>query len=339
MSDSTVSRRSFVKQAVILTGAGLAVGGAAAVGKTVWDANQGPSPEVQSLQGQVNDSATQIQQLQKSLADAEAELNKLRPDYAAVVAVNAQLQNSLSSQQQELDSTKTSLGDAQAKVDKLNKLVAMYDQVDNNGFDTLIKDGLTTAAAAFAGSLGLLPLVTDGLTLAGGLLDGFENQIPNYRAGLGWLQKRMDDMNASIASVEKSIVEALKTLDPITSSMTQLVAYILKWLPGNIGAGVKIALDAINTLYASLPPVITGSHDQVINMLTTPFSDDDKGLKQTLVQPIRDQSLTPSGKLATQVKTANDTFTNSLHVPALVAIDNRAKQLQDIADYRAANNV
>lgn len=339
MSESTVSRRKFVQQAVVLTGAGLAVGGAAAVGKTVWDANQGPSPELVALQGQVSESTTQIQQLQKSLADAEAELNKLRPDYAAVVAVNAQLQNSLSSQQQELDSTKSALSDAQAKADKLSQLVSMYDKVDNTGFDSLIKDGLTTAAAAFAGSLGLLPLVTDGLTLAGGLLEGFEDQIPNYRAGLSWLQKRMDDMNASIASVEKSIVEALKTLDPITSSMTQLVTYILKWLPSNIGAGVKLALDAINLLYASLPPVITGSHDQVINMLTTPFADDDKGLKQTLVQPIRDKSLTPSGKLATQVKTANDTFTNSLHVPALVAIDNRAKQLQDIADFRAANNL
>lgn len=339
MDDSNLSRRKFVKQAVILTGAGLAAGGAVAYGKTVWDANQGPSATEQTLQGQVADSATQIQQLQQSLTAAEAELNKLRPDYAAVMAVNAQLQNSMSSQQQELDSTKTALNDAQAKADKLSQLVSMYDKVDNNSFDTLVKDGLTTASAAFAGSLGLLPLVVDGLQAAGGLLDGFEAQIPNYRAGLSWLQKRMDDMNASIASVEQAIVKALKTLDPITSTMTQLVNYILTWLPGNIGAGVKLALDAINVLYASLPPVITGAHDQVIEMLTTPFADDDKGLKQTLVQPIREKSFTPTGKLTAQVKAADDTFTNSLHVPALVAIDDRAKQMKEIADFRAANHL
>ncbi len=339
MSDSTVSRRQFVQKAVILTGAGLAVGGAAALGKTVWDANQGPSPEVQTLQSQVNDSAAQIQALQQSLAAAEAELNKIRPEYAAVLAINGQLQNSLTSQQQETDSAKTALGEAQAKVDKLNQLVSMYDKVNNDGFDSLVKDGLTTAAAGFAGALGLLPLVTDGLKIVGGLLDGFELQIPNYRAGVSWLQKRMDDMTASIASVEKSIVDALKTLDPVTSTMTQLMNYILKWLPGNIGVGVKAALDAINFLYTSLPPVITGAHDQVIEMLSAPFADDDQGLKQTLVKPIREKSLTPTGKFTEQFQSANDTFTKNLHVPALVAIDQRASQLKEIADFRTANQI
>jgi len=339
MSDSNLSRRQFVQKAAILTGAGLAVGGAAAFGKTVWDANQGPSPELQTLQSQVTDSSSQIQQLQQALAAAEVELNKLRPDYAAVLAVNAQLQNSLSSQQQEMVSTKSALSDAQAKADKLAQLVAMYDQVDNNGFDTLVKDGMNTAAAGLAGALGFLPLVVDGLQVAGGLLDGFEQQIPNYRSGLSWLQKRMDDMNASIATVEKAIVQALKTLDPVTSTMTQLMNYILTWLPGNIGAGVKIALDAINGLYASLPPVIVGAHDQVIQMLTTPFADDEKGLKVTLVQPIREKSFVPTGKLTAQVQSANDTYQSSLQVPVLVEIDKRVKQRQAIADFRAANSL
>jgi hypothetical protein len=339
MSDSTVSRRDFVQKAVLFTGAGLAVGGAAAIGKSVWDSNQSSATELESLQSQVADSSVQIAQLQQALSLAETELNKLRPDYAALLSVNAQLQNTLTSQQQEVDTAKADLIAAQLKLEKLSKLVAMYEQLDNNSFDTLVQSGLNSAAAGFAGALGLLPLVTEGLKAAAGLLDGFEFQIPNYRSGLSWLQKRMDDMTSSISSVEKAIVQALKTLDPVTSTMTQLMNYILTWLPTNIGAGVKAALDAIDFLYASLPPVITGAHDQVIEMLTAPFADDEQGLKRTMVKPIREKALAPSEKLTQQVQSLNDTYTQSLHVPVQVALDQRSTLLKQIADFKAANQM
>ena len=339
MSDATVSRRDFVQKAVLFTGAGLAVGGAAAIGQGVWESAQSATTEQQSLQTQVTDSATQLAQLQQSLSAAETELNKLRPDYAAALSTNAQLQNTLTSQQQAVDSARAELVAAQLKLEKLSQLVAMYEQLDNNSFDTLVKDGLTAAAASFAGALGLLPLVTDGLKVAAGLLDGFEFQIPNYRSGLGWLQKRMDDMYASITSVEKAIVQALKSLDPVTTTMTQLINYILTWLPTNIGLGVKAALDAINFLYASLPPVITGAHDQVIEMLTAPFAEDEQGLKQTMVKPIREKAFAPSEKLTRQVQSLNDTYTRSLHVPVQVALDQRVTLLQQIADFKTAHQI
>jgi hypothetical protein len=134
-------------------------------------------------------------------------------------------------------------------------------------------------------------------------------------------------------------VQALKTLDPVTSTMKQLVDYILTWLPTNIGLGVKAALDAINFLYTSLPPVITGTHDQVIEMLTAPFAEDEKGLKQAMVKPIREKAFAPSEKLAQQVQSLNDTYTQSLHVPAQVALDQRAVLLKEIADFKAANQI
>ena len=339
MSDDSVSRREFVRKAAVFTGAGLAVGGAVALGKGLWDSIQGgPAPD-QNLQAQAAEATAREGQLQQALAAAEAELNRLRPDYAGVLSVNAQLQNTLSSQQQEIGSAKAALTAAQARADKLAQLLALYDKLDNTGFDALVKDGLAASAASFTGALGLLPLVSEGVKLAAGLLDGFEIQIPNYRAGLSWLQKRMDDMNASIASVEKAILQALKSLDPLTSTMTQLVTYILTWLPANIGAGVKLALDAVDLLYASLPPVITGAHDQVIEMLTAPFADDAQGLKHTLVQPIREKSLNPSAGLAGQVQSLSDTYIRSLHVPAQIALDQRAAVLKEIADFRAANQV
>jgi len=110
-------------------------------------------------------------------------------------------------------------------------------------------------------------------------------------------------------------------------------------LPANIGFGVKAALDAINFLYESLPPVITGAHDQVIEMLSAPFAENDKGLKLTMVKPIREKALAPSEKLTQEVQSVNETFTQKLHVPVQVAIERRATLLQQIADFRAANQI
>ncbi|HKZ71172.1 MAG TPA: hypothetical protein VJ020_13890 [Anaerolineales bacterium] len=339
MNDSNVSRRDFIQKAALFTGAGLAVGGAAAVGKEVWDSNQDSAVELRSLQTQLGESATQIAQLQGSLAAAEAELNQVRPQYASALSLNAELQTSLTTQQQDLDAANGTLAEMQAKLEKLTQLVGMYDKLETNAFDVLVKEGLTAAAASFAGALALLPFVSDGIKLARSLLDGFEFQLPNFRAGLAWLKKRMDEMTASITTVEKAILQALKTLDPVAAAMSQLVEYILKYLPANIAAGVKGALDAVDLLYQSLPAVIVGAHDQVIEMLTEPFDEGEKGYGRTLIQPIREKALIPSERLASQVKALNDAYTTSLHEPVRQRLDTRATVLKEIAEFRVANNI
>src|SRR5574341_1491788 len=339
MRDPDVSLRDFIQKAVIFTGAGLAMGGAAAIGKEVWDSTQSATTELQALKSQVAESSAQIVQLQTSLTAADSELAKLRPDYAAALSANAELQNTLTGKQQEVDSLKAELAQAQALLEKLTTLLGMYDRLDNNTFDSLIKDGLAAASAGLVGALGLTPLVTDGMRLARTLFDGFEAQFPNFRAGLNWLRDRLDDLTESIQAVEKAILQALKTLDPLTSTMGQLVSYILTYLPSNIGAGVKGALDSINLLYQSLPNVITGAHDQVIDMLSEPFGETERSWSRTLVAPIRDKSIAPAEKLAVQVKSLTDTFTRSLHDPARQALDQRAAVLKEIAEFRAANQI
>jgi hypothetical protein len=344
MSDSNVSRRDFISKAAIFTGAGLAIGGVAAVGKSMLDNSTAPAAvdvsEYQTLQTQFADASLQITALQGALSIADTELNDLRPKYAASLSKQAELLNVITTTQQDVDTAKTSLAEAQAKIDKLNELVAMYDRLENsNSLDSLIKDGFTAASASFAGALSLLPIVTEGVQAARQLLDGLDFQIPNYRAGLGWLQTRMDEMNKSIASVEQAIKQALKSLDPVTAAMSQLVEYILDYLPASVGLGVKGALEAVDLLYQSLPPVVTGTHDQVINMLGEPFADNDKGISNSVVKPIRERSLSQSEKLVVQVSTTNEAYTTKLEIPVLVALDQRAAIKKEITDFRSAHQI
>lgn len=339
MSDSNVSRRDFIQKAALFTGAGLAVGGAAAIGKELWDSNQDAAKEMESLKTAMGDSADQIALLQQSLAAAEAELAKLRPDYAESLSKNAELQNALAGKQQEADSLRAALDLAQKRVSVLAQLVGLYEKLEGGDFDRLLSDGLAAAAASFAGALGLLPLLSDGMRLARALLESFENQFPAFRAGLNWLKQHLDNITASINSVEKAIEQALATLDPVTSRINQLVSYILKYLPGNIGAAVQGALDAISLLYQSLPNVVSGAHDQVISMLSEPFGESDKSLSRTLIHPIREKALAPAEKMAVQIKGVNETYLKTLHEPAKRALDQRAAVAKEIADFRAANSM
>ena len=339
MSDSNVTRRDFIQRAAIFTGAGLAVGGAAAIGKELWDSTQSAAKEAETLQVQIADSANQIALLQQSLAAAEAELAKLRPDYAQALSKNAELQNVLTGKQQETGTLRAELDIAQKRVSALSQLVALYETLEGSDFDKLLDDGLAAAVAAFAGTLGLVPLVSDGMRLARALFESFENQFPIFRGGINWLKQHLDDITASINSVEEAIAKALATLDPVTSRINQLVGYILKYLPANVGVGVKGALDAISLLYQLLPNVVTGAHDQVISMLSEPFGENDKSLSRTLINPIREKSLAPTEKLAVQMKSLNETYMRSLHGPAKQALDQRAAVLKEIADFRAANSV
>jgi peptidoglycan hydrolase CwlO-like protein len=343
-TDPNVSRRDFITKAVVFTGAGLAIGSVAAVGKNLLDqtlqTSDEPSADFLALQSQLADATLQITQLQGALTASDAELNDLRPKYAESLSKQSELLNVISTTQQEAGTATAALAEAQAKIDKLNELVAMYDKLeDGNSLDTLIRDGFTAASASFAGALGILPLVTEGVDLARQLLDGLDFQIPNYRAGLGWLQKRMDEMNSSIASVEQAIKQALKSLDPVTAAMSQLVTYILQYLPATVGAGVKGALDAVDILYQSLPPVVTGTHDQVINMLGEPFADNDKGISNAVVKPIRERSLSQSEKLVVQVNTTNEAYTAKLEIPVLVALEQRKAVQKEIADFRATHKI
>lgn len=339
MKNSNVSRRDFIQKAVLLTGAGLAAGGAAAVGKEVWDLTQGSAAELETLRTQAASSSGQIVQLQTSLAAAESELGELRPKYAAVLSSHAELQNTLTGKQQEVDSLRAELAGAQARLEKLSALVGMYDRLDNHTFDSLIDDGLAAASAGLAGAIGLTPLVADGMRLARTLFEGFEGQFPNFRSGLGWLRDRLNDLSGSILAVENAIRQALKSLDPLTSTMSQLVSYILTYLPTNIGLGVKGALDSVNLLYQALPNVITGAHDQVIDMLSEPFGESEKSWRRTLVTPIRDKSIAPAEKLAVQVRSLGDTFSKNLHDPVKQALAQRAAALKEIADFKSANSL
>jgi len=348
MTESTQSettRRDFLQKALLFTGGGLALGGAAAYAKGQLDAatTVAAPPEVaasvDAISAQLAESNNQVAMLQQALTASEAALAQLRPQLNAALSQNVELQSTLTRQQADADSLRTQLADAQATLDKHKNLLALFDQLESLDFDTVLTSGLASASIGMAGLLSLSPLVAEGVKLARALFDNFEKQFPTLRASVDWLKSGLDSMNAGILTVEAAIAQAVTSLDPIASRMTQLVGYILDNLPFGIGKSVKAALDANDSLYGTLPSFVAGARTQIIAQFADPYSDTDKGLGKSMLKPIREKAFDPSDRLGAQVKTVADSFLDDLHIPATAALDKRAAIKKEIATFREANKI
>ncbi|MBI3241898.1 MAG: hypothetical protein HYZ49_06345 [Chloroflexi bacterium] len=342
MSDSIpFNRRAFLQQAILFTGAGLALGGVAAYAKDQWDAGEAASAastvSLDSLRAQLAEASNQVAILNEALAASEAALTELRPQLATALGKNAELQNALTQQQADADSLKSQLAEAVSVIASHKQLIDLFDKLDAIGLDDVLQTGLNAASTAFAGLLGLAPLALAGIASARSLLDNFEIQFPSFRANLDWLKKNLDALTSGVAAVEAAIQGALSTLDPALTRMTQFIIYILDHLPFGIGQSAKNALNANDTLYASLPAFITGASSQIFTIFNEPFGTSERGLSKSLLQPVREKALAPSEKLGAQVTATNDVYVKDLHVPASVALTQRAQLRKEIADFREKN--
>lgn len=350
--EGALSRRNFLRDVLLYTGAGLALGGAAAYAKDRWDAGQAAAPlvshaaetAVAGLQGQVDDSAAQVTLLQQSLAAAEAALADLRPQLSAALAENANLKNDLTTAQtglletrQEADGLRGLLAEAEAKLGRFKQLIDLFDNLEAVPLESAVVNGLAAAAVGFGSVLGLTPLLAQGVALARGLFDTFENQFPAFRAGLDWLKERLDGLENGVAAVEAAAAEAVDSLDPVTNRLGQLIEYILDHLPFGIGRSIKNALSSLDALYQSLPDLISGSRGQVVATLGEQFGNGKAGLAKTVLQPVRDNALAPAEQLASQVETLHQSFINDLHDPLVGALDRRNAIRKEIEAFRAAN--
>jgi hypothetical protein len=347
-----LSRRNFLRDVLLYTGAGLAVGGAAAYAKDRWEAGQAPGQAaaraaevvVDGLQAEAEDSAAQVRLLQQSLAAAEAALEEVRPQLTAALTENAGLKNDLTAAQsslletrQEADGLRGRLAEIEAQIAKYRHLINLFESLESVPLESAVVNGLAAAAISFGSVLGLAPLVAQGLAAARSLLDAFETQFPAFRAGLDWLKERLDGLENGIAAVEAAAERALDAADPVASRLAQLIDYILDHLPFGIGRSIKAALVALNDLYHSLPELILGANGQVVDVLSERFGDGKAGLSKALLQPVRESALQPAGQLAAEVENLHQVFVRDLHDPLVGALDRRSAIRKEIEAYRAAN--
>ena len=341
------TRRKFLLQALGLGTAGLVVGGGAAWTKSQLEAGAEAAAKAQALQTQLTDVANAKAALGLSVSSLQAQLASLQAQFDAVLTQNSELATSLSASQQEATALQTQLGNKQAELDVTNtqlgqakQLINLYDLLDGVNLDSAVTRGMAAVAGGLAGSLTLGVTLQDGLARAGAALADFEAALPGLQAVMAWVGEQVVKIKAGLFAIElaaQRVVTGLVT--GLEAVFGGLVKFILDHLPFGIGENVSRALAATHALLVSLPAVADGLNDNVLGKISPRVTEGAQHWKHTLVEPVREQALAPTGELLNRLTETNTTFANSLHAPVQTALDQRAALRQQIAAFRAAHNL
>lgn len=341
------TRRKFLLQALGLGAAGLAVGGGAAWTKSQLEAGAEAVTKAQALQTQLTDVANARAALGLSVSSLQTQLARLQVQFDAVLTQNSQLATSLSATQQEAAVLQTQLSDKQAELDATSaqlanskQLINLYDLLDGVNLDAAVTTGIAAVIGGFAGSLTLGATVQTGLARASAALADFEAALPDLQAVVAWVGEQVVKIKAGLMAVElaaQRVVTGLVT--GLEAVFGGFIKFILDHLPFGLGENVSRALSATHALLLSLPAVADGLNDNVLAKISPHVTEGAQHWKHTLVEPVREQALVPTGKLLNQLTETNTTFANSLQTPVQTALDQRAALRQQIAAFRTAHNL
>jgi len=339
--------RRFLLKALGLSAAGLVVGGGAAwAGSKLGDATT-LGANMTDLQSQLTTLTGAHSTLQASAQALQVQVADLQSQLGFAASQNAQLATDLSGAQAKSTdleaqflSAQSQLNTANTQVARSKELISLFDQLEGIGLDSAAQSGLAVVAGGLASAVGHVPTLRQGVAMARSLLDDFELTLPTFQTTLNWLGEQIVNLKVTLSAIELSAQHTLNaTIAGAAAAFGSLVSFVLDHLPFNIGQNVKTTLTNTQSLLSSLPAVIAGAEDKFLVGLGQRVGEGQKGWRQSLVKPVREQTLVPADQLLAAVEQANTQFAASLNDPVQTAIARRGALRESIAAFRAANQL
>ena len=197
---------------------------------------------------------------------------------------------------------------------KMRALVALYEELEKAGLDTVVKASL----AAFAGALELTrsagSFVSAGIKAVDGAVQNFERLFPIARSGVAFVEGVVSGLARQVRDVQQALTDVTGIVRPVTDAVGKFFSDLLDKIPFGVGANVRDLITKLVALIGSLPTFIDNLNANLIAPLRSDwFSDDDtKGLKGNLLEPVRKNLLRPADALVTQVTTLANDWQNAI---------------------------
>jgi multidrug efflux pump subunit AcrA (membrane-fusion protein) len=336
-----------VLKALGLGVAGLAAGGAAAWTKGELDAAATAGATVADAKHQLENANAAKAALALSFTALQNQANDLQTQLAAATGQNTQLAGAVNAAQQEAADLKAKLTAAQTALDAANQrlgnthqLLGLYGQLEGVGLDGVVSNGLGVVSGALSGLAGPAGLLRDGINSAHGLLTGFEQVLPDFSSSMAWLGDQVVKLKVGLWAVETSAQQAANsTLTGLTAAFGGFVGFVLDHLPFNIGASVRSTLASVQSLLGGITTMTDQAADQVLLKISKHVDDGPQGWKQTLVTPLRDNTLAPASQVLAGIAGTSDTYHSSLKDPATTALQQRQALRDEIAAFRNAHGL
>jgi hypothetical protein len=353
-----VSRRNFLRFAGITVAAAAATGGGAAYLKQfekapVIDTGLAGAPALPTAAPFATSApiisdiiptlpaAAGGNDLYTQLAASQAEIVQLR-------AANDQLQRDLATYQTAEGEARTArdtlsleLDDARNRLGILGGLVALYQQLDDADMGDIIENGLGAVGEKLGELVGGVPALAAGVDAGQLALGQVEAHIPLLDNGRSWLEAQGAKLSGFYGDVEARLQRAVDRVGDFFAMLADWFESLRKWLP--FGAGEKAAdvMSALTALLAETPSTLSGLDVNLAQPLDVWLQriDGEPALTRLLVKPVRDEVLVRARATIDQTNTVAAVYESNLAAPTRAALGNRRTLRQQIADYKAQNQI
>src|SRR5205814_445453 len=118
-------------------------------------------------------------------------------------------------------------------------LVALYEELEKAGLDTIVKASL----AAFAGALELTKnaggIVSAGIRAVDAAVQNFEKLFPIARAGVAVVEGLVGGLAKQVRDLQQALADATGGARPVADAVGKFFSDLLDKIPFGVGANVR----------------------------------------------------------------------------------------------------
>lgn len=224
------------------------------------------------------------------------------------------------------------IDELQGKVDRLERQLALYEDMERIGLDKLIRAILETYDRFWPPVRSAVRLLLGALGAAEEALTHFELKLPTMRSATRILGDLLTGLEAQIQSAQDALNGLLKRTGPIGEAVSGFLSWLLNRNPFGITTAVREASDRLSALVAGIPPLIADVRRRLLGPLDEEWlaTAVGEGLQGILFDPLRTNLLTPLRAHLEEIEKAASDWEEEAR-PVRAALAEREKIRAEIA--------
>lgn len=225
------------------------------------------------------------------------------------------------------------LAQARARLEKYAHLIALYEQLEKVGIDTIVATGMSMMRGVLDALRAGIQTVRAGITTVESALNNFLTLLETLRSPADVVARALMDLTQKFQAAENVIKTVLGTTQPLAEAIGGFFNALLQKIP-IVGEEIRRATNALSELVRALPIVMEAVWNQLLKPLRENFfpTTGDPKIKIDLVAPTQTRLLEPLKKFLDDVEAALARWENDFVKPVQTALDERAKIRKQIAE-------
>ncbi|MCX7839009.1 MAG: twin-arginine translocation signal domain-containing protein [Anaerolineae bacterium] len=225
------------------------------------------------------------------------------------------------------------LAQARARLQKYAHLIALYEQLEKVGIDSIIATGISMMRGVLDALRAGIQIVRAGIATVESALKNFLTLLDTLRSPADLVARVLADLAQKFQAAESIVKTVLGTTQPLAEAIGGFFNALLQRIP-IVGEEIRRAANALSELVRAIPATI----DAVLNQLLKPLRENffpatgDPKIKIDLVVPTQTRLLEPLKKFLDDVEAALARWENDFVKPVQAALDERAKIRKQIAE-------